>query len=123
MQEIFKKYQDGWQKKWNSHRFSAILVVCLLIWTPLLITETLQIQHSCHPMIAFSKLPAECNTSPGWFPSPLPPPVTPITSNLDAGTIGIAVGATAAALGVPVPIAAGLGMLAWLAAKTVKTLF
>ncbi len=28
-----------------------------------------------------------------------------------------------AALGVPIPIAAGLGMLAWLAAKTVNTLF
>jgi hypothetical protein len=123
MQEIFKKYQDGWQKKWNRRRFSVILVVCFLIWTPLLITETLQIQHSCYPMVPVSKLPAECNTLPGLFPPLLPPPAIPITSNLDAGTIGIAVGATAAALGVPVPIAAGLGMLAWLAAKTIKTLF
>jgi hypothetical protein len=122
MQTNFKQYQTFLLNKWNSRRFSAALIVCFVIWTPLLVTETLQIQHSCHPMINFlGKLPTECNTSP--FSSPLlPPPGIPI-SNLDAGQLGIAVGATAAALGVPVPIAAGLGILTWIAAKSIGAFF
>ncbi|MEH2086211.1 hypothetical protein [Nostoc sp.] len=47
--------------RWLRYKFQTILVVCFLLWTPLLIIETLQIQHSCHPMIHWSgTLPAEC---------------------------------------------------------------
>ncbi|MEH2199539.1 hypothetical protein [Nostoc sp.] len=47
--------------QWLRYKFQTILVVCFLLWTPLLVIETLQIQHSCHPMIHWSgTLPAEC---------------------------------------------------------------
>lgn len=47
--------------RWLRYKFQTILVVCFLLWTPLLVIETLQIQHSCHPMIHWSgTLPAEC---------------------------------------------------------------
>ncbi len=47
--------------RWLRYQFQTILVVCFLLWTPLLVIETLQIQHSCHPMIHWSgTLPAEC---------------------------------------------------------------
>ncbi|MEH2078365.1 MAG: hypothetical protein V7K57_28890 [Nostoc sp.] len=47
--------------RWLRYKFQTILVGCFLLWTPLLVIETLQIQHSCHPMIHWSgTLPAEC---------------------------------------------------------------
>ncbi|MEH1870936.1 hypothetical protein [Nostoc sp.] len=47
--------------RWLRYRFQTILVVCFLLWTPLLVIETLQIQHSCHPMIHWAgTLPAKC---------------------------------------------------------------
>lgn len=47
--------------RWLRYRFQTILVVCFLLWTPFLVAETLQVQHSCHPMIHWSStLPAEC---------------------------------------------------------------
>lgn len=128
LQTTFKKSQDVWKEKWNRYRFQAILVLCFLVWTPLLITETLQIQHSCHPMILFSnKLPEQCQQSlisnnpfseqlKSNQPTDLLP--TPNHSNLDAGTIGIAVGTTAAILGAPITVAAGISLLVWLAVKT-----
>lgn len=46
---------------WLRYRFQTILIVCFLLWTPLLVIETLQIQHSCYPMIHWSgTLPVEC---------------------------------------------------------------
>ncbi|MEH1828557.1 MAG: hypothetical protein V7L22_25005 [Nostoc sp.] len=47
--------------RWLRYKFQTILVLCFLLWTLLLVIETLQIQHSCHPMIHWSgTLPAEC---------------------------------------------------------------
>ncbi|HEY9829754.1 MAG TPA: hypothetical protein V6D26_04185 [Stenomitos sp.] len=47
--------------RWLRYRFQTILVVCFLLWTPFLVAKTLQVQHSCHPMIHWSgTLPAEC---------------------------------------------------------------
>lgn len=47
--------------RWLRYKFQTILVGCFLLWTLLLVIETLQIQHSCHPMIHWSgTLPAEC---------------------------------------------------------------
>jgi hypothetical protein len=114
MQQTFKKLQDDWLKKWIKYRFQAILVICFLVWTPLLITETLQIQHSCHPMISFTKPSAECNSLPGF----LPPAATPVLSNLNPGTVGIGVAAVAAIAGAPVTVAAGIGLVVWLLGKS-----
>ncbi|MEH2105817.1 hypothetical protein [Nostoc sp.] len=45
--------------------FQAILLACLLIWTPLLANTTLQVQHSCNPMIHWSgEFSAECKQTP-----------------------------------------------------------
>lgn len=53
---------------WFSNPFQAILIVFFLVWTPLLVAGTLQVQHSCHPMINWSNtLPAECNSSQSKF--------------------------------------------------------
>jgi hypothetical protein len=114
MQQTFKKLQDDWQKKWIKYRLKAILVICFLAWTPLLITETLQIQHSCHPLVDFThKLSAECNSFPGL----LPPAATPVPSNLNPGIVGIGVAEVAAIVGAPVAVAAGIGILVWLLGK------
>ena len=42
-------------------KLKTILLVCLISFTSLLIRQTLQIQHSCNPMIHWSgELPKEC---------------------------------------------------------------
>ncbi|MEH2056680.1 MAG: hypothetical protein V7K97_11110 [Nostoc sp.] len=51
----------SWLEKLLPLNFQAILLVCLLTWTPLLAITTLQVQHSCNPMIHWSgEFPAEC---------------------------------------------------------------
>jgi hypothetical protein len=61
--ETIAKFYQPWLEKWRSHRFQAILLICFLLWTPLLVAETLQVQNSCHPMINWSKeLPPECQS-------------------------------------------------------------
>jgi hypothetical protein len=51
----------SWLERLLPLNFQAILLVCLLIWTPLLAITTLQVQHSCNPMIHWSgEFPAEC---------------------------------------------------------------
>lgn len=57
--------------RWLRYRFQTILVICFLAWTPLLVIETLQIQHSCHPMIHWSgTLPSECKSDFKIFKQP-----------------------------------------------------
>ena len=42
-------------------KLKTILLVCLISFTSLLVRQTLQIQHSCNPMIHWSgELPTEC---------------------------------------------------------------
>ena len=42
-------------------KFRSIIAVCVIIFTSVLVTKTLQIQHSCAPMIHWSgEFPAEC---------------------------------------------------------------
>lgn len=41
-------------------KFQTIFAVCLIAFTSLLVTKTLQIQHSCQPMIYSGILPVEC---------------------------------------------------------------
>lgn len=55
----------SWLDKILRLHFKAILLVCLLTWTVLLTTTTLQVQHSCNPMIHWSgDLPKECLKKP-----------------------------------------------------------
>ncbi len=55
----------SWLDKILRSHFKAILLVCLLTWTVLLVTTTLQVQHSCNPMIHWSgDLPKECLKKP-----------------------------------------------------------
>ena len=45
-------------------KLKTILLVCLISFTSLLVRQTLQIQHSCNPMIHWSgELPAECKVA------------------------------------------------------------
>ncbi|BAY42372.1 hypothetical protein NIES2111_67950 (plasmid) [Nostoc sp. NIES-2111] len=51
----------SWLDKILRLHFQAILLVCFLTWTSLLATTTLQVQHSCNPMIHWSgELPKKC---------------------------------------------------------------
>ncbi|MDY7021634.1 MAG: hypothetical protein SWJ54_09760 [Cyanobacteriota bacterium] len=46
------------------YRFSTILLACLILWTPLLTWETIEVQHSCHPLVNWSnQLAKECTAS------------------------------------------------------------
>jgi hypothetical protein len=165
-------FSDVLQQKFNSHKFQIITALCLFIWTPLLITKTLYIQHSCHPMVdIYHLLPKECNQSPishnfsskksklnkstdetsnfqnykNSSKSSSPHIDTEIasknnspqlnhpnddieiasTDNLDnsvisnvkAGTAGVAAGVTAALVGAPIAVAAGVAILTWFAVK------
>lgn len=43
-------------------QFKIIILFCIIVWTPFLTIATLQVQHSCHPMIAWTiKIPASCS--------------------------------------------------------------
>ena len=41
-------------------KISSLLAICLIALTSMLVTRTLQIQHSCHPMIHSGALPPRC---------------------------------------------------------------
>ena len=61
-----KKNIDNSEKR--SHltesNFKTILLVCLISFTSLLVRQTLQIQHSCKPMIHWSgEFPTECQVA------------------------------------------------------------
>ncbi|VEP16634.1 conserved hypothetical protein [Hyella patelloides LEGE 07179] len=45
-------------------KFTTVIAICLLTWTSLLVTKTLQIQHSCQPMIHWGgELPTKCQVA------------------------------------------------------------
>lgn len=44
-------------------KFKIILLVCLISFTSLLVRQTLQIQHSCQPMLHSGTLSAECQVA------------------------------------------------------------
>ncbi|MEG4519612.1 MULTISPECIES: hypothetical protein [unclassified Microcoleus] len=60
--EVIKNFYQPWLEKWINHRFQAIILICLLVWTPILVAGTLQVQNSCNPMIHSSNnlLPKYC---------------------------------------------------------------
>ncbi len=48
----------------TTSKFKIIILVCLISFTSLLVRQTLQIQHSCNPMIHWSgEFPTECQVA------------------------------------------------------------
>lgn len=46
--------------KFTMSKFSSVLAICLIIFSTVLVTKTLEIQHSCNPMIYSGELSTEC---------------------------------------------------------------
>ena len=44
-------------------KFNSILAVCVITFTSFLVTKTLQIQHSCNPMLHSGTLPVQCQVA------------------------------------------------------------
>lgn len=96
------------------------LILLFLIWTPLLINSTLEIQHSCSPMIQVSQLPDICKRCPDGTKPPCEikpklcsdgtsPPCPIINPVLIAGTGAVIIGAGFAIAGAPLLLIAGVG--------------
>ena len=63
--------------RWIRYRFSTILLACLILWTPVLTWETIEVQHSCHPLVNWSNQTVkECT----------PPPVITDEDKTDSGS-------------------------------------
>ena len=59
--KIIRKYEIMQITKQFTNNLKTILLVCSIAFTSLLFRQTLQIQHSCNPMIHWSgELPTEC---------------------------------------------------------------
>ncbi|ERT07102.1 hypothetical protein M595_2953 [Lyngbya aestuarii BL J] len=52
------------QSRWIRYRFSTILLACLILWTPILTWHTIEVQHSCHPLVNWSNQTAKECTPP-----------------------------------------------------------
>ena len=50
-------------------KFSSIIAVCVITFTSFLVTKTLQIQHSCNPMLHSGTLPIQCQVAANNFNS------------------------------------------------------
>lgn len=70
---------------WVGKPFQAILLIIFLIWTPLLIAETLDVQQSCHPMIDWDHPVREECVPPSQ--DPVAPPSPPSTIDEILGRI------------------------------------
>ena len=97
-------------------RFQALLIVGFLLWSSLLIIETVNVQHSCTPMInGDRKLPDVCSPPP---PRRVPPPpAKPALQKFleqhptEAMIMVAAVGAGIAAIaGAPILVIVGVGI-------------
>ena len=49
--------------KFTMSKFSSVLAICLITFSTFLFTKTLEIQHSCNPMIYSGELPTECQVA------------------------------------------------------------
>lgn len=132
----------------SKRRFQPFILLCFLIWTPLLITETLQVQHSCYPMIHWTgEFSPECRSK--YKPQPteakyskanpaIPPTRTSYSSpssssvqhsgssssnvgDIAGGIVGMA-GATGAAIaGAPVAAVVGIGIALWFFIRSIMS--
>ena len=61
MQSRYLETISSWKSQLTMSKLKTILLVCLIGFTSLLVRQTLQVQHSCNPMIHWSgELPSEC---------------------------------------------------------------
>ncbi|MGI0481742.1 hypothetical protein ACN4EE_13245 [Geminocystis sp. CENA526] len=111
------------------------LILLFVIWTPLLINSTLQIQHSCYPLIKVSQLPDICKRCPDGTKPPceIKPklcsdgtnPPCPIIIDphpdpvLIAGTGAVIIGAGLAIAGAPLLVVAGIGASSYFVIKSI----
>jgi hypothetical protein len=84
--------------------WTNILLSAFLLWTLILGIATLQVQHSCSPMLHWpsTPLPEYCSQQ-----------TIPKESDGVAETIGISAGVVVAILEAPLIVAVGAGALAW----------
>jgi hypothetical protein len=126
-------------KQW----FQALLLVGFLLWTSILIIETVNVQNSCHPMFDWDrKLTQSCppitktvtksiksvservtqpfvNRCPEHCPEPDPKPkIDPVTVGVVVGGVGAVVAAIA---GAPVFVTVGIMIFVGLAATSILT--
>jgi len=136
--EVIRKFYQPWLEKWINHRFQAILLICFLLWTPILVAETLQVQNSCHPMINWSNNSRpECGRNDGNNGSRKESnnggqnDVNKIEELLDSikqhpdltgVTIGIGFATVATIANAPLVVAAGISIALWLAIRTALSL-
>ena len=60
---LYEKF-NSWRSHLTTSKLKTILLVSLISFTSLLVRQTLQVQHSCNPMIHWSgNLPAECQVA------------------------------------------------------------
>jgi len=137
--EVIRKFYQPWLEKWINHRFQAILLICFLLWTPILVAETLQVQNSCYPMINWSNNSRpECvsrnegnNGSRKESNNGGQNDVNKIEELLDSikqhpdltgVSIGIGFATVATIANAPLVVAAGISIALWLAIRTALSL-
>lgn len=60
---LYEKF-SSWRSQLTTSKLKTVLLVCLISFTSLLVRQTLQVQHSCKPMIHWSgNLPSECQVA------------------------------------------------------------
>lgn len=132
--------------RWIRYQFSTILLACLILWTPVLTWETIEVQHSCHPLVNWSNQTLKECTPPIDLGKKKDPKVisgkpnttsdskptidtsesvkkSPIEQakehrDLAGATAGIAAGAVAAIASAPAAVAVGVGFLFWLVIRS-----
>jgi hypothetical protein len=114
-----------------------ILLGCFLIWTSLLVMETLQVQHSCYPMIhwvgefssecrsKYKSQPVESQYATPTIPQPKNSYSSPVlgervqpgnsssSADIAGGLAGMTGAAGAAIAGAPVAVVVGVGIVLW----------
>jgi hypothetical protein len=136
--EVIRKFYQPWLEKWINHRFQAILLICFLLWTPILVAETLQVQNSCYPMINWSNnsLPEcgqkkddnshtkEVKDGDQNKDNKIQELIDSIKKHPDLTGVSIGMGfATVATIAnAPLVVAAGISIALWLAIRTALSL-
>ncbi len=113
----------------RSKSVEITLILLFVIWTPLLVNSTLEIQHSCYPLIKVSNLSRKCTDS--FVPmKPICPPDA-ICENgniidfvkthpeLVAGTGAIVIAGVLAIAAAPVTLVAGIGVGSYFLLKSI----
>lgn len=60
---LYEKF-NSLRSQLTTSKLKTVLLVCLISFTSLLVRQTLQVQHSCKPMIHWSgNLPSECQVA------------------------------------------------------------